>query len=227
LEVKVGVEPMSEKGYIYILTNPSFPTYVKIGYADNVEDRVAQLNRTECTPFAFRIYATYEVSDRLKDIPVHQIIDQLNPTLRSIDDVEGKPRVREFYAMSPEDAYKLLEMIAKINGLECNLKLWKKSKEQAEDEKAAEKIETLSKNRHHFKDIDFSSSLTGKKYRGTTGDDGTLKILEVETGKEVPNNSKPSKKAIIGQAIIDLGGSTTKDETLYQRYHKLTKLILD
>lgn len=218
---------MSEKGYIYILTNPSFPTYVKIGYADNVEDRVAQLNRTECTPFAFRIYATYEVSDRLKDIPVHQIIDQLNPTLRSIDDVEGKPRVREFYAMSPEDAYKLLEMIAKINGLEGNLKLWKKSKEQAEDEKAAEKIETLSKNRHHFKDIDFSSSLTGKKYRGTTGDDGTLKILEVETGKEVPNNSNPSKKAIIGQAIIDLGGSTTKDETLYQRYHKLTKLILD
>ena len=71
----------NEIGYIYILTNPSFPTYVKIGYADSVEERVAQLNRTECTPFAFRIYATYEVIDRLKDIPVHQIIDQLNPTL--------------------------------------------------------------------------------------------------------------------------------------------------
>ena len=91
----------NEIGYIYILTNPSFPIYVKIGYADNVEERVAQLNRTECTPFAFSIYATYEVSDRLKDIPVHQIIDQLNPTLRSIDDVEGKSRVREFYAMTP------------------------------------------------------------------------------------------------------------------------------
>ena len=24
-------------GYIYILTNPSFPDYVKIGYADNVK----------------------------------------------------------------------------------------------------------------------------------------------------------------------------------------------
>ena len=32
-------------GYIYVLTNPSFPEYVKIGYADNVDDRVAQLNR--------------------------------------------------------------------------------------------------------------------------------------------------------------------------------------
>lgn len=25
------------KGVIYILTNPSFPDYVKIGYADNVK----------------------------------------------------------------------------------------------------------------------------------------------------------------------------------------------
>ena len=132
---------MSNKGYIYILTNPSFPNYVKIGYADDVEDRVTQLNRTECTPFAFRIYATYEVSDRLKDIPVHQIIDQLNPSLRSIDEVDGKTRVREFYAMTPEDAYKLLEMIAKINGLEGNLKRWKKTKDAAEDEKAAEEID--------------------------------------------------------------------------------------
>ena len=168
----------NEIGYIYILTNPSFPIYVKIGYADNVEERVAQLNRTECTPFAFRIYATYEVSDRLKDIPVHQIIDQLNPTLRSIDDVEGKSRVREFYAMTPQDAYKLLEMIAKINGLEGKLKLWKKTKEQVDDEQTAEKIEVLSKNRHHFQEVDFSSSLTGRKYHGSTGDDGTLKIID-------------------------------------------------
>ena len=62
-------------GYIYILTNPSFKEYVKIGYADNVEERVAQLNRSECTPFGFRIYATYEVGGRLKDLPVHNLID--------------------------------------------------------------------------------------------------------------------------------------------------------
>lgn len=217
---------MADKGYIYILTNPSFPNYVKIGYADKVEERVAQLNRTECTPFAFRIYATYEVSERLKDIPVHQIIDQLNPSLRSVDEVEGKTRIREFYAMTSEDAYKLLEGIAKINGLENNLKLWKKTLEQVEDEIVAEEIEKISKNRHHFKEIDFTSSLTGHKYHGSTAEDGTLKIVDVSTGSEVPNNSKPSKKAIIGQAIKDLGGVTPNDETLYQRYHKLTKMLL-
>ena len=49
---------MEKAGVIYILTNPSFPEYVKIGYSDDVNKRLAQLNRTECTPFAFRLYAT-------------------------------------------------------------------------------------------------------------------------------------------------------------------------
>lgn len=34
-----------KKGVIYILTNPSFPDYVKIGYADNIDKRLKQLNR--------------------------------------------------------------------------------------------------------------------------------------------------------------------------------------
>ena len=34
---------MSEQqGVIYILTNPSFPDYVKIGYADDIEKRLQQ-----------------------------------------------------------------------------------------------------------------------------------------------------------------------------------------
>ena len=100
------------KGVIYILTNPSFPDYVKIGYADNMDHRLHQLNRSECIPFAFRVYATYEVSSRLSDLQIHSIIDKLNPNLRSIESFNGKQRVREFYAMSPEDAYSILEAIA-------------------------------------------------------------------------------------------------------------------
>ena len=60
---------MSEiKGVIYILTNPSFPAYVKIGYAKNIEQRLAQLNRSETIPFAFRVYATYDVVTPLSDL---------------------------------------------------------------------------------------------------------------------------------------------------------------
>lgn len=39
------------QGVIYILTNPSFPEYVKIGYAAKLEERLRQLNRSEAIPF--------------------------------------------------------------------------------------------------------------------------------------------------------------------------------
>ena len=42
------------QGVIYILTNPSFPDYVKIGYADDVNKRLKELNRSECIPFALK-----------------------------------------------------------------------------------------------------------------------------------------------------------------------------
>ena len=216
-----------DKGYIYILTNPSFPDYVKIGYADDVDKRVDELNRSECTPFGFRVYATYEVSGRLKDIPLHDLIDSLNGGLRSRDEINGKIRVREFYALSPEEAYSILLKIAKINGLENKLIKRTATKEQLQDEADAEEIKELALNRHHFKEIDFSSSLTGHKYHGKTGNDGTLCIIDLDSGKEVPNKSNPSKKAIVGQAIVDLGGTIDKNDTLYQRYHRLTKMILD
>ncbi len=132
---------MEQKGVIYILTNPSFPQYVKIGYADNVELRLKQLNNSECIPFAFRIYATYEVEERLTDLKLHALIDQLNPNLRSIDNVDGKKRVREFYAMSPEQAYSILETIAVLGGRKNRLKLLELSEEQRQDVELAGEIE--------------------------------------------------------------------------------------
>lgn len=128
------------KGVIYILTNPSFPEYVKIGYADDIDQRLQQLNRSECIPFAFRVYATYEVPSRLSDLKIHSIIDKLNPTLRSIENFNGQKRVREFYAMSAEDAYSILEAIAEMHGRAD--KLYKRELTAAEkaDEDAAEEI---------------------------------------------------------------------------------------
>ncbi len=132
-------------GVIYILTNPSFPEYVKIGYADDIKHRLAQLNRSECTPFAFRVYATYEVGIRLTDLKLHNIIDRLNPNLRAIDNVDGKKRVREFYAMTAEDAYALFEAIAEINGTVDKLTLVKPTKSQQEDEEIASEVKVATR----------------------------------------------------------------------------------
>ena len=131
---------MTKTGVIYILTNPSFPDYVKIGYAKNIEARLKQLNRSETIPYAFRVYAVYEVNSSLTDKELHKLIDKLNPDLRTIDNFDGKERIKEFYAMSPEDAYGLLESIAKISGTQDRLKRLTPEGHEILDEQIAEEI---------------------------------------------------------------------------------------
>ena len=133
---------MSEiKGVIYILTNPSFPEYVKIGYAKDIEQRLLQLNRSETIPFAFRVYATYDVVTPLSDLILHDLIDGLNPDLRAIETFNGKKRTREFYEMTPEYAYNILSSIAKLSGTESRLKRIKPEGHEVEDMKIAEEAE--------------------------------------------------------------------------------------
>jgi hypothetical protein len=210
-------------GAIYILTNPSFPEYVKIGYADDVEVRVKQLNNSEAVPFSFHIYATFDVMERLTDKKLHNFIDTLNPELRSKEKVGDKIRVREFYHIKPEEIYSAFESMAEVNGTTDRLHLWKETKEEIEEEKEAL---SLSKNRHHFKNIQFHSSLTGKDYYSKTKEDGTLGIYEKGNDIEVPNNSKPSKRQILYSALEDLDGDLSGSNTLYQLEHKLEKTLV-
>lgn len=134
-------------GVIYILTNPSFPDYVKIGYATNIENRLKQLNRSECIPFAFRVYATYDVSTPLQDKELHSLIDRLNPDLRAIDTFDGKTRTKEFYAMTKEDAYALLESIAKLSGTMDKLQRLTLEGHEIVDEEVAAEIQEEAKER--------------------------------------------------------------------------------
>ena len=132
---------MKRKGVIYILTNPAFPQYVKIGYAHDLEKRLKQLNRSETIPYAFRAYAVYDVESELTDRDLHAIIDSINPDLRAIENFDGKKRVKEFYAMSAEDAYHLLECIAKISGTTNRLKRMKPEGHEIEDENTAREVQ--------------------------------------------------------------------------------------
>lgn len=142
------------KGYIYILTNPSFKEYVKIGYAHDVEKRIQQLNRSETIPFAFRAYAKYEVDGELTDKELHNLIDKLNPDLRTIENFEGKKRVKEFFEMTKEDAYAILESIAKISGTTKRLSLCTPTGKQLEEEQRAEEArENAKRGKLHFSEV--------------------------------------------------------------------------
>lgn len=96
------------------MTNPCLHDMVKIGYASDVEARQKQLSTT-ALPFEYEVYATYETSGQLEDKKLHELIDTLNPKLRLAKN-------REFFAMSAEKAYRLLEAIAIISGSADKLK---------------------------------------------------------------------------------------------------------
>lgn len=102
------------KGFIYIMTNPALKDMVKIGYASDVEERRKQLSTT-ALPYEYEVYATYETSGKLEDKKLHNLIDNLNPDLRV-------SKNREFFIMSPEEAYQLLESIATISGTKEKLR---------------------------------------------------------------------------------------------------------
>lgn len=131
---------MKNEGYIYILTNPSFPNFIKIGYADDIAERLKQLNKSECVPYAFRLYAYCKTNGRLTDLRIHKIIDRLNPTLRSIESFNGKTRKREFYAMNPKDAYDLLEDIAWFGSVITSPVRVKPTEDEKAEEEEAEEI---------------------------------------------------------------------------------------
>lgn len=101
-------------GVIYIMVNPAFPNLVKIGYADDVEKRLLSLNSKTGLPDPYGVYAVYKVKKRLADLRLFQLIDSLDPDLRHADD-------REFYEMTPERAYDILNAIAEVNGNETQL----------------------------------------------------------------------------------------------------------
>lgn len=82
------------KPCVYILTNPCFQEYVKIGYATNLHKRLKELDNTS-TPKPFECYAYIETS-KYKELEktIHHILDILT-------NYRVRPN-REFWEISPE-----------------------------------------------------------------------------------------------------------------------------
>lgn len=135
------------KGVVYILTNPSFPEWIKIGYSDDVKERLKKLNRSECIPFSFRLYAYLPVPIRLEDKEIHDFIDLINPDIRSVETTDGKQRKREFYHMSPQKGYDILKFFAKAKfyGIQDQVILVQPTRGEQREENVAETERTSRK----------------------------------------------------------------------------------
>lgn len=192
---RMGMSDNNKAGVIYILTNPSFPDYVKIGYATDIKKRLAQLNRSETIPFAFRVYATYDVEKKLTDKELHRLIDKLNPGLRTIETFDGRERVKEFYAMSAADAYELLECIARISGTE-------------------HRLQRLSPEGHEIADERIATEVRESARRGPF----RFSACGISFGSEIAFVDDPDTKAIVvDDRHIEYNGETTSVSALAQK----------
>lgn len=182
------------RGVIYILTNPSFPEYIKIGYASDIEKRLKQLNRSETIPFAFRVYAIYEVDSTLTDKELHKLIDTLNPDLRTIETFDGRERVKEFYAMTAEDAYGLLECIAKISGTQDRLK-------------------RMAPEGHEVIDMEIAEEVSENVRRGPF----RFSMCGIVAGEEILYvNDEKIKAVVVDDRHVEYNGTTTSLSALAQ-----------
>ena len=140
---------MAEKNesLIYILTNPSFPNYVKIGKTTDLQQRVRSLNNPTCLPFSFRVYATYKIDKNLDAVEkaIHNLIDKIDYELRAREETDtGRLREREFFALDAENAFDVLKEIAVLRGDEHNLVKGKQSKQEKAEAQVAKTVEVQS-----------------------------------------------------------------------------------
>lgn len=101
---------MKEKGYVYVLTNPSFrDDWVKIGKSKRLPDvRGKELSNT-AVPLDYEVYATLH-TERFNEAEkmIHNFIDK-------ISDLRINKR-REFFNIAPEVIYDILISIKELLG---------------------------------------------------------------------------------------------------------------
>lgn len=131
-----------QKELVYILINPCLDGWVKIGMTEreDIDKRLKELNAPANLPLSYRCYAAYEVEQPLEvEKHIHSIIDRIDDTLHAREQLEnGRIREREFFKISPETAYGIFKDIAALRNDTINLKLYKPTQRQSQEEEIAE-----------------------------------------------------------------------------------------
>lgn len=152
------------KGIVYILINPCLDGWVKIGMTErnDIDRRLKELNTPTNLPLSYRCYATYEVEQPLEvEKRIHSIIDRIDDTLHAREKLEnGRIREREFFKISPETAYGIFKDIAALRNDTDNLKLYRPTQEQSQEEEIAEARTKRSNNSFKLLNIDVGEEIS-------------------------------------------------------------------
>ncbi|MBE8158754.1 MAG: GIY-YIG nuclease family protein [Betaproteobacteria bacterium] len=89
-----------EKGIVYLVSNPCFPDYVKIGKTDDLRQRLKVLSGTN-VPEPFELHYAINVEDAAgTERRLHRAFDKMRPN-----------KNREFFEIDPDSARAAMELI--------------------------------------------------------------------------------------------------------------------
>jgi len=172
----------NDKGYVYILGNPSFECYTKLGTISSIEQLQQDITElSTATPFAYNIYAHYKVDKKLQVVEnaLHYLIDKIHYQLRVYDDKDSlELRMRGFVPLSNQEVLQALQEIVTLRGDFDNLVVQSQS---ANDQKIAQKFKTqrqlqktLPLSQYGLKAGDKIYFLRDNFYKATVQDDNTV-----------------------------------------------------
>ena len=101
MNLKLGKFKMSAEGIIYVLTNEAMEGYVKVGRTKNLDDPLRSLYNSSI-PYPFHREKAVKVADMIAlEKALHDVLDtcRANPN-------------REFFEVSPEKIFKILDTLA-------------------------------------------------------------------------------------------------------------------
>ena len=129
---------------------------------NDIDRRLKELNTPTNLPLSYRCYATYEVEQPLEvEKRIHSIIDRIDDTLHAREQLEnGRIREREFFKISPETAYGIFKDIAALRNDTDNLKLYRPTQEQSQEEEIAEARTKRSNNSFKLLNIDVGEEIS-------------------------------------------------------------------
>lgn len=204
---------------IYILTNPLYGGYVKIGYASDLNSRLASLNTGMLRNFD--VYAVYETHNKLADKQFHLIIDDLAPIVRARVIYSQKVQDKEFFKLEPEQAYEIFHHIAIMTGTESKLHRYDENEEPVEKQtkrviqNITEKPEKYMVNNTEYVFTSWKESLINHCNQ-------IIKIIGFENFKrkvlDEERNKKPAKCKLFAETKEEMRGLAFhkfNDEDLY------------
>lgn len=176
------------KGLVYILTNPCLDGWVKIGMTsrNGIIKRLQELNAPTNIPLTYRCYAYYEVDNALEvEKNIHSLIDLIDDSLHAREKLEsGRIREREFFKISPETAYGVFKRVALLRGDINNLKLYKPTLEESQEQEIADNKTKRSNNSFSLLKI-----AVGEEVKFLYDDTITAKVLDNKNHIEYEGDS--------------------------------------